>query len=353
MEDRMRPPQNLSGWLKVILPWVLLAGLLLLPAVDSNANLMRLLFLTAVYSTAGLGWNLLGGMAGQVSFGFAVFFGMGAYTTALLMHAGHSPYFGFVGGAAIAMLASFFIGLPTFRLRGPYFVIATIGVTEAVRVIMNNLDITGGASGYRISEDKPFNPLEHYYTAIVAVALAVLVSAIIAHSKFGLALRAIKQDQDAAADLGVNPYTSKLWIHAIAAGLTGIAGGIYARRAGFFYPGDVFAFQTGINILLIPVIGGIGTVWGPVLGGVVFIIVEETISAKYQDFHLLIYGSLLMLIVLVEPGGLIQSKRLWIMLGKLLIGLFTGATWKALFGILRNRLKKTAVPKGTAVEEKM
>jgi branched-chain amino acid transport system permease protein len=337
----------------VILPWVLLAGLLLLPAVDSNANLMRLLFLTAVYSTAGLGWNLLGGMAGQVSFGFAVFFGMGAYTTALLMHAGHSPYFGFVGGAAIAMLASFFIGLPTFRLRGPYFVIATIGVTEAVRVIMNNLDITGGASGYRISEDKPFNPLEHYYTAIVAVALAVLVSAIIAHSKFGLALRAIKQDQDAAADLGVNPYTSKLWIHAIAAGLTGIAGGIYARRAGFFYPGDVFAFQTGINILLIPVIGGIGTVWGPVLGGVVFIIVEETISAKYQDFHLLIYGSLLMLIVLVEPGGLIQSKRLWIMLGKLLIGLFTGTTWKALFGILRNRLKKTAVPKGTAVEEKM
>jgi branched-chain amino acid transport system permease protein len=251
------------------------------------------------------------------------------------------------------MLASFFIGLPTFRLRGPYFVIATIGVTEAVRVIMNNLDITGGASGYRISEDKPFNPLEHYYTAIVAVALAVLVSAIIAHSKFGLALRAIKQDQDAAADLGVNPYTSKLWIHAIAAGLTGIAGGIYARRAGFFYPGDVFAFQTGINILLIPVIGGIGTVWGPVLGGVVFIIVEETISAKYQDFHLLIYGSLLMLIVLVEPGGLIQSKRLWIMLGKLLIGLFTGTTWKALFGILRNRLKKTAVPKGTAVEEKM
>lgn len=348
MEDRVKRPSNLSGWLRVILPWVLLAALLLLPAVDSNANLMRLLFLTAVYSTAGLGWNLLGGMAGQVSFGFAVFFGLGAYTTALLMHAGHSPYFGFLGGAAIAMLASFFIGLPTFRLRGPYFVIATIGVTEAVRVIMNNLDVTGGASGYRIMEDKPFNPLEHYYTAIVAAALAVLVSIIIASSKFGLALRAIKQDQDAAADIGVNPYTSKLWIHAIAAGLTGIAGGIYARRAGFFYPGDVFAFQTGINILLIPVIGGIGTIWGPVLGGVVFIIVEETISAKYQDFHLMIYGGLLMLIVLVEPGGLIQSKRLWVMLGKLLIGLFTGATWKALFGILRDRLKKTAVPESTA-----
>src|SRR5438270_1607583 len=348
MEGRMNRPSGVGGWLKLILPWLLLSALLLLPVGHPSDNVIRLLFLTAVYSTAGLGWNLLGGMAGQVSFGFAVFFGLGAYTTALLMHAGHSPYFGFLGGAAIAMLVSFFIGLPTFRLRGPYFVIATIGVTEAVRVIMNNLEVTGGASGYRIIEDKPFNPLEHYYTAIVATALAVLVSIIIANSKFGLALRAIKQDQDAAADIGVNPYTSKLWIHAIAAGLTGIAGGIYARRAGFFYPGDVFAFQTGINILLIPVIGGIGTIWGPVLGGIIFIIVEETISAKYQDFHLLIYGALLMLIVLVEPGGLIQSKRLWIMLGKLLIGLFTGTTWKAIFGILRGRLKKTPVPEGTA-----
>jgi branched-chain amino acid transport system permease protein len=209
----------------------------------------------------------------------------------------------------MAMVASFFIGLLTFRLRGPYFVIATIGVTEAVRVIMNNLEITGGASGYRISETKPFNPLEHYYTAILAVALGVFVSTIITNSKFGLALRAIKQDQDAAADLGVNPYTSKLWVHAIAAGLTGIAGGIYARRAGFFYPGDVFAFQTGIYILLMPVIGGIGTVWGPVLGGIVFVIVEEQISVNFPNFHLLIYGLLLIIIILLEPDGLLGLLR--------------------------------------------
>ncbi|HLK54627.1 MAG TPA: branched-chain amino acid ABC transporter permease, partial [Candidatus Angelobacter sp.] len=248
----MNRPSSLSGWLKVILPWVLLAGLLLLPAAKPSDNIIRLLFVTAVWTTTSLGWNLIGGMAGQVSFGFAVFFGLGAYTTALLMHAGHSPYFGFIGGAAVAVLASFLIGLPTFRLRGPYFVIATIGVTEAVRVIMNNMDFTGGASGYRIIEDKPFSALEHYYTAIAAVTLAVVISIIIAGSKFGLALRAIKQDEDAAADLGVNPYTSKLWIHAIAAALTGVAGGIYARRAAFFYPGDVFAFQTGITILLMP-----------------------------------------------------------------------------------------------------
>ena len=305
----MKRPLGAAGWIKVILPWILLAGLLLLPATHPSDNLIRLLFITAVWTTTSLGWNLLGGMAGQVSFGFAVFFGLGAYTTALLMHAGHSPYFGFVGGAAIAMLASFLIGLPTFRLRGPYFVIATIGVTEAVRVIMNNLDVTGGASGYRITEDKPFSPLEHYYTAIAAVALAFVVSMLIAGSKFGLALRAIKQDEDAAADLGVNPFTSKLWIHAIAAGLTGIAGGIYARRAAFFYPGDVFAFQTGISILLMPVIGGIGTVWGAVLGGVVFGMVEEELVVHFPNLHLLIYGSLLIVIILLEPDGLLGLLR--------------------------------------------
>src|SRR6267154_1441967 len=260
MEGRMKRPSGVGGWLKIILPWLLLLVLLLLPQVHLSDNLIRLLFITAVWTTTSLAWNLLGGMAGQVSFGFAVFFGLGAYTTALLMHAGHSPYFGFIGGAAIAMLASYFIGLPTFRLRGPYFVIATIGLTEAVRVIMNNLDVTGGASGYRIIEDKPFSQNEHYFSAI-------------------------------------------------AAGLTGIAGGIYARRAAFIYPGDVFAFQTGISILLMPVIGGIGTIWGAVLGGVIFGMVEEQISVKFPNLHLLIYGSLLIAIILLEPDGLLGLLR--------------------------------------------
>lgn len=291
------------------LPWLLLLALLVLPAAGLSANVVRLLFLTAMWTTCSIAWNLLGGLAGQISFGFAVFFGLGAYTTALLMHAGRTPWFGFAGAAAIAALGSFIIGLPTFRLRGPYFAIATIGVSEAVRVIMNNLDITGGASGYRILENGPFRPLEHYYTAIILAALAVVVSSIISGSRFGLALRAIKQDQDAAADVGVNPYTSKLWIHAIAAALTGIAGGVYARRAGFFYPGDVFSFQTSISILLMPVIGGIGTVWGAVLGGVIFGIVEEQLVAKFPGIHMLLYGGLLIVIVLLEPDGIVGLLR--------------------------------------------
>jgi branched-chain amino acid transport system permease protein len=302
-------PSNVQSWARLFLPWLLLGALLLLPAGKPSANILKLLFITAVWTTTSVAWNLLGGMAGQVSFGFAVFYGLGAYTTGLLMHAGWSPYLSFLAGGAVAAVASFLIGLPTFRLRGPYFVIATIGVTEAVRVVMNNIDITGGSSGYRILEDRQFNPLEHYYTAIAAVALGVAISIVISRSRFALALRAIKQDEDAAADLGVNPYFTKLKVHAVAAALVGIAGGIYARRAAFFYPGDVFAFQTSISILLMPVIGGIGTVWGAVLGGIVFGIVEEELVVNFPNFHLLLYGSLLILIILFEPDGLMGLVR--------------------------------------------
>jgi branched-chain amino acid transport system permease protein len=292
-----------------VLPWIIFLALLLLPLSDPSANTVRLLFTTAVWIIAGIAWNLVGGLAGQVSFGFAVFYGLGAYVTALMINGGRSPYFAFLGGIAIAVLASFFVGMPTFRLRGPYFAIATIGVGEATRVIMNNLDITGGASGYRILEKRAFSQIEHYYCAIVLMAVALAISSLIVHSKFGLALRAIKQDEDAAAALGVNPYLSKLWIHAVAAGMTGLAGGLYARYHAFIYPGDVFAFQTSIYILLIPVIGGIGTVWGPVLGGIIFGIVEEELVVHFPNIHLLLYGSVLILIVLLEPDGLIGLLR--------------------------------------------
>lgn len=289
---------------KRVFPWLLLLVLALLPAAGLTPNLIRLFFITFVWVTASLGWNLLGGFAGQVSFGFAVFYGLGAYTAALMIDKGVNPYLSFIGAAIVPALASFLIGLPTFRLRGPYFAIATIGVSEAVRVVMNNLDFTGGASGFRIGETRPFRQVEHYYTALGMAALAVAISFLVAHSKFGLGLRAIRQDEDAAADLGVNPFGYKLAVHALAAALTGIAGGVFARYAAFIYPQGVFAFQTSVYILLMPVIGGIGTVWGAVLGGVVFGIVEEQLVANFPQLHLLLYGSLLIVIILAEPDGL-------------------------------------------------
>jgi len=297
--------QRVAQWRSAALPWILLAALAALPFLFPSPNFVRLLFTTFLWVTASIAWNLLGGFAGQVSFGFAVFYGMGAYTTALLMNAGVHPIPAFMASAVTAALVSLIVGVPAFRLRGPYFAIATIGISEAVRVVMTNLRFTGGASGYRIVEHRPFRQLEHYYSALLLAAIAFAISALLVHAKFGLGLQAIRPDEDAAADLGVNPYTYKLAVHALAAALTGIAGGVFARYAAFIHPGGVFGFHTSVHILLMPVIGGIGTVWGPVLGGFVFGIVEEEIVASFPQVHLLIYGTLLILIILFEPGGIL------------------------------------------------
>jgi branched-chain amino acid transport system permease protein len=284
---------------------VLLAVLAALPLAGLGPNSVRLLFVTLVWITASVAWNILGGFAGQVSFGFAVFYGLGAYTTAIAYNEGIDRFLAILLGASMALLASLFIGLPTFRLKGPYFAIATIGVSEAVRVVMTNLEITGGASGFRIMERGPFNQHLHFYIALALATVAVGASMLVRYSKFGLALIAIREDEEGASDLGVNPFRSKLLAHALAASLTGAAGGVYVGYAAFIHPQGVFGFDISVAILLMPIIGGVGTVWGPVIGAVVYGLVHEELIASFPQFHLLLYGMLLILIILFEPGGVL------------------------------------------------
>ena len=293
------------GFAFAVAPVLLLAVLAALPAFGLGPNTVRLLFVTLVWVTASIAWNILGGFGGQVSFGFAVFYGLGAYTSALSVNNGVNSIVSLLLAAGVAVLASLLIGLPAFRLRGPYFAIATIGVSEAVRVVMTNVSLTGGASGYRIIETRPFRQLEHFYAALALAVVAVAVSMQVRRSKFGLALIAVREDEDAASDLGVNPFRTKLLAHALAAALTGAAGGVYAQYAAFIHPQGVFAFGIGVAILLMPIIGGIGTIWGPVIGGVVYGLIHEELIASFPQLHLLIYGSLLILIVLFEPKGIV------------------------------------------------
>jgi len=296
----------------VALPLLLLAVLIALPWAGLSPNATRLLFVTFVWIATSVAWNLLGGFAGQVSFGFAVFYGLGAYTTALSIGNGISAYLSFLLAGVVAAGASLLIGLPTFRLTGPYFAIATIGVSEAVRVVMTNLSFTGGASGYRLIERGPFRQIEHFYTALALAAVTVALSMVIRSSTFGLGLIAIREDEEAASDIGVNPLTSKLLAHALAAALTGVAGGVFAKYAGFIHPQGVFGFQNSVAILLMPIVGGIGTIWGPVIGAAVYGLLQEELVAAFPRFHLLLYGSLLILVILFEPGGIagLLSKSL-------------------------------------------
>jgi len=286
-----------------------LAALLLVPALGLSGNLIRLLLVTLLWVATSLAWNLLGGVTGQVSFGFAVFYGLGAYAAAFAINGGLNPYLAFVAGGLVAGLASVLIGVPTFRLRGPYFAIATIGLGEAVRIVMSNLAVTGGASGYRLLATGRFSQVEHYYTALGVAWLAFLTSWYVMRSPFGLALRAVREDEDAAADLGVHPFRCKLIVHALSAFLTGVAGGAFARYTAYIHPDGVFSFATSISILLMSVIGGLGTLLGPVIGAAVYSIVQEEMVVNFPRFHLLLYGALLILIVLFEPGGLIGLAR--------------------------------------------
>jgi branched-chain amino acid transport system permease protein len=251
-------------------------------------------------------WNLLGGFTGQVSIGYSAFIGIGAYTTALLSLAGWHPYATLPASALLAAAFSFVVGYPTFRLRGPYFTIATIGVSEAVRVVASGVSFTGGSSGLRMPAGSfLFN---RDYSAMVILAVAVVaLSAWVQTSPFGQALRAIRQDIDAAEALGVNSTKYKLLVHALSAAIVAVAGSLFAINFQYISPNSVFDFRLSLSIVLMPIVGGLGTVAGPVLGALLFgyLQIKLLSSPALRDSYLFLYGGMLILVMLFEPKGLL------------------------------------------------
>jgi branched-chain amino acid transport system permease protein len=255
-------------------------------------------------------WNLLGGFAGQVSLGYSVFLGIGAYTTVLLALAGVDPFLSLPLGALIAAIFSVVIGLPAFRLRGPYFTIATIGVAEAVRVWASSVSFTGGSSGLRMPPAS-FNFNVNYFSMVGLAILTVALAAWVRRSAFGRALGAIRQDIDAAEALGINSTRFKLAAHALSAAVVALAGSLYAVNFQYIAPGSVFDFRLSLTIVLMPIIGGVGTVAGPVLGALIFSTLQIKLLSipALRDSYLFIYGGLLILVMLYEPKGLVGVAR--------------------------------------------
>jgi len=273
--------------------------------VPRNITLLNLGFLTYLYVAQGVAWNILGGFAGYVSFGYAAFYGLGAYTTALLWLAGWPAVLTYPAAGAVAAAFSLVVGVPTLRLIGPYFSIATIGVGEAMRILTLNLDrITGGASGLNLPTTVPSKGW-FYLVALLIAAFSVAVAASIRASHFGLGLLALRMDLEAAEGLGVPTALFKNFAHSVSAFIVGICGGLYATYLQFVHPDTVFGFTQSISLVLIALIGGLGTVWGPVVGGAVFYGVQDYLETRYPTFHLFVYGALLIVILLFEPKGLV------------------------------------------------
>ena len=295
----------------------LAAALVLFPAAVTQPYPRDVMIKIFLYGLLAQAWNLLGGYCGQISLGHAVFFGVGAYTSsALAMSWGLSPWLGMVAGAGLAVGVSQLIGFPCFRLRGHYFAIATIAIGEIVQTIAINWELVGGARGLWL----PIKPetfvnfqfhrakWPYYYIALGLLGTAVGVTALVERSRTGYYLRAIREDPDAAQSLGVPLTRYKLAAMALSAAFSALGGSFYAQYVLFIDPESVLPLSLSILVCLVAVLGGVGTLWGPLLGAAVLIPLSEAtrvyLGGTGKAVDLMIYGGLIVLVAVFQPAGL-------------------------------------------------
>jgi len=296
-------------------PWVrpraaigLLAAcvvLAIIPLFHDDVYTHNLLTLTFLGIAAALAWNWLGGYLGQVSFGHAAMFGVGGFVAAQAQLGLRMPMLlSWVFGGLVAGLFSLIWGHPTLRLRGPYFSIATIGVGEATRLVCTYWDwFTGGSSGLSLPMQTNLK-YQLYWYGIVLAALTLAASYALRRSPVGLSLLAIKSDVDAASDVGVGATRLQDLVLFLSGVTIGICGAFYASYFSYIEPGDMFGFDRSISWVLMGVIGGIGTIFGPALGAIIFVLLRQYLIASYPQLYLGLYGLLLVLVILFEPLGL-------------------------------------------------
>jgi branched-chain amino acid transport system permease protein len=300
----------------VILPPIVLA-LMAYPWVFTLPFPQHLMILVFLFAMLGQSWNILGGYAGQVSLGHATYFGIGAYTsTLLLIKLGITPWVGMIAGGLMATALSQVIGYPCFRLKGHYFVIATIVLAAIVHTLFINWQWAGGAVGLFIpllpesflSFEFHSSKVSYYYISFALLVVTMIVTYLIERSRLGYYFKAIKEDPDAARSLGIHITRYRMIAMAISAFFTGIGGSFYAQFVLFIDPDSVLSFDQSVLIALIPVLGGVGTLWGPVLGAFVMIPMSEFtriyLGGGSRAVHVVVYGALIILVAVFQPKGL-------------------------------------------------
>jgi len=301
-----------AGRSKLILALLLACSLLVLLVVPQYLNSYWLRVLTQVLMVAVLAssWNVIAGICGYFSFGNVVFFGIGAYTTAVLMSQFDVSFLVTIPlGGIVAAVFAVLIGLPLLRLRGHYFAIATLGINLGAREAVTNLDWTGGGKGIwlQIPDMEP-HAFSLYVFYMMGAMLAVTVAGVILllRSRAGYAMRAIRGNETSAAVLGIDTTFYKVLAFAISALFSGMAGSIYIFWMGYIEPGQAFDMALNIQFVMAGLMGGLGTVVGPLLGAAVLQIFSELIWSHFLQIHLGVLGLLIILVVLFMPNGLIS-----------------------------------------------
>jgi branched-chain amino acid transport system permease protein len=284
-----------------------LAVLVAAPALVSPFMVQFLinLFMLAVLAES---WNIIGGFTGYASFGNVAFFGIGAYTTGVLLtRAGWPLLLALPASGLLAMAFGALVGSPILRLKGHYFGIATLGVAETMREIVYNLEITGAGTGLVMPIAR--TPLLFFYLMLAVLVAVTLVNWWLSRSRFGFGLVAIREDEDAAAAMGIDTARYKTIAFALSGAFAGLAGGVFAYWITFIDPDAVFRVITTIQMIIMAVFGGAGTVMGPLLGALVLASVSELLSTQLVTLAELFNGVIVILVVLFMPRGLSDVIR--------------------------------------------
>ncbi|HWZ06590.1 MAG TPA: branched-chain amino acid ABC transporter permease [Bradyrhizobium sp.] len=299
----------------------ILAAALLPLLLDPRGYWIRVLTITLLFAAMAQAWNIVGGLANQISLGHAAFFGIGAYTsTVLLLKFGISPWLGMFAGGALGAMAALVIAIPTMRLQGHYFALATLAFGEVMRVIANVwTSLTGGPGGLSVPFVPPsflaysFKLLRpHAYIALAALIVVTVIFQAIRRGAMGYRLRAIRQNADAAEVIGIDTTRVKLFAAVISGALMAMLGTLYAQVAVFFDPDTVFGIAgISIRVALIAIIGGVGTAAGPILGAFFIIPLEEImnglLSSRAAGLSQFVFGVILIAVILWQPRGFITA----------------------------------------------
>jgi branched-chain amino acid transport system permease protein len=279
----------------------------------ANAYVVTLVFLLLMWVALASSWNLLSGYTGYVSFGHAGFFGVGAYTAAILINTHRWDWLpACLAGGLLCVVLALIIGWPALRLRGPYFAIALLGLSEVGRIIATVWEpVTRGGLG--ISLPPHADLLTDYYAMLILAVVATLLVYVVATSKTGLRLLAIREDETAAEVVGVPTTRYKLFAFTVSALFPGLVGGLYAWHTSYIDPGAVFSVTISVRTIASAMFGGAGTVFGPVIGAVLLNLLAEVLWVRFPFLHPVLFGGLIMLILLFMPGGimaLLQKRGL-------------------------------------------
>ncbi len=304
---------------ELILGAILLVGLALLPLPIKDVYTQNLIIITLIFAGLAQAWNILGGYCGQISLGHALYFGIGCYVSTLLfVNGGIPPMLGMFAGGLVGAAGALLVGWPCFRLSGHYYAIATVVVGEIGYLLFLNWDLVGGATGVYV----PFKgesvaalqfrtaKYPYHLVSLAFVAATWIAAWLIEGSRWGFAWRAVKDDVVAARSLGVRIFKSKMAAAAISGFFTGMGGAIYAQYVGYIDPDSVLAGHFSILIALPAVLGGVGTLWGPLLGAAVLIPASE-LSRSYlggsgRGVDLMLYGAMIIVVALARPQGLVS-----------------------------------------------